>query len=129
GGGDIRRVGKGDSTAIRTARNVIPAKAACNHLFHASRRCLKKTSRATSTARKGNVRTTASVPRTARDSLLHSSGRRNSGAITSSTNAGTIRRIGNGSGTMWVMFWYTGPSLGDAGNRGRTHISSSTNRE
>src|SRR5262249_4682027 len=64
--GDIRRVAKGHSTAIRTARNVIPAKAACNHLFHASRRCLKKTSRATSTARKGNVRTTASVPRTAR---------------------------------------------------------------
>src|SRR5579884_558517 len=49
--------------------------------------------------------------------------------VTSSTNAGTISRIGNGSGTICVMFWYTGPSFGCAGNNGSTHIRIRTKAE
>src|SRR5262249_46332772 len=50
-----------------------------------------------------------------------------SGHTRSRMKAGTTSRSGNGSGTMWVMFWYTGPSFGDAGNRGRIHNMSMPN--
>src|SRR5258708_19134978 len=132
---------------VRESRKKIPTKAACSHLFQDSRSHLFQDSRShllqvscfclvkrKSHRRfhrrfnqiKGAVSVKAKPPMTNRDSLLHSCGSPSSGQTKSRTNAGTISKMGNGNGTMCVMFWYTGPSLGCAGNSGRTHIMIST---
>src|SRR5690349_9818794 len=147
--GDIRNVAKGHSTTIRIARKKIPAKAACSHLFHpscshrgqllqASGHCLVKRRfnrgfhrkfHRRSNKIKGAATTIAKPPITTRDSLLHSCGSPSSGQTKSTAHAGTISRIGKGSGTICGMSWSTGPSLGCAGTSGNTHIRFNTTGE